>query len=74
MFRRKQNKNEIKRNKTTQFKERLIYTLLISPFIAIDSGTALGCYQQQDEILSYLITGKVCLVHNVLPCLTQQRN
>ena len=74
MYRRKQNKNEIKRNKTTQFKERLIYTSLISPFIAIDSGTALECYQQQDEILSYLITGKVCLVHNVLPCSTQLRN
>ena len=72
MFRRKQNKNKIKRNKTTQFKDRLINTFLISPWI--DSGTALGCYQQQDEILSYLITGKVCLVHNVLPCLTQQRN
>ena len=55
-----------KRNKEKQdnpIKDRLIHTFLISPCIAIDSGTAIGYYQQQDEILIYLITGKVCLVH-----------
>ena len=62
---REQNKNEIKRNKTIQFKDRSFHTFLIPPLKVIDSfraNSALECFQQLDEILNYLNTGKVCLV------------